>query len=391
MSLTLSDIRGIGRLSADVTAGVTGIVEAMHANIARTAGGYLPQSPLGGVGISATIYRSIRGAARLTGIGLDALLAPLTPASTQSSPSRDNLIAALNGVVGDHLAETGNPLATVMRLRHADAALDRRSLAAIPNATGRLAVLVHGLCLSHHSWQRKEQTHAATMLRGLGYTEVHLHYNTGLHISTNGQTFAALLDQLVADWPVPIEDLVIIGHSMGGLVSRSACHYAARAGHRWPHHLTQMFFVGTPHQGAPLERGGHQLDLLLGKTPYTSALTQLGRIRSAGITDLRYGNLIDEDHAHDRFAPTGDRRRDVALPEGVVCYALAAMLGFGVADDLVGDGLVPLASALGYHDDPALALGLPEERHWVGYGMGHLDLLNRKEVYDQIGRWIAER
>jgi hypothetical protein len=51
------------------------------------------------------------------------------------------------------------------------------------------------------------------------------------------------------------------------------------------------------------------VDLILGVSAYTAPLARLGKIRSAGITDLRYGNLVDEDWAgRDRFAGGGDRR-----------------------------------------------------------------------------------
>ena len=396
----LSDVRGFSRLAIEAAAGLTGFVESMHHNIAHASGviGPPPQGPM--VGISGWVYRGIQGAVRMAGGGLDALLTQLDPAlgEQSSSPGRDAVLSALNGVLGDHLAASGNPLAIPMRAHHDGVALEleRRALAAaIPAPTGRLAVLVHGLFLNHWKWERKGHDHGAALARDLGYTPVYLHYNSGLNISTNGRNFADLLEALVEQWPVPLEDLVIIGHSMGGLVSRSAHHYGAAAGHAWPEHLSNLLFLGTPHHGAPLERGGHQLDLLLGKSPYTAALTKFGRMRSAGITDLRYGNLVDEDwQDHDRFEHVGDRRRGLPLPKGVRCHAIAATVGNGVGglnDRLVGDGLVPLRSALGHHEEPHLALGLPDSQQWIGRGMNHLDLLNRQEVYEQIRRWLAPR
>ncbi len=194
-------------------------------------------------------------------------------------------------------------------------------------------------------------------------------------------------------WPVPLAELAIIGHSMGGLVSRSACHYGRLSGHAWPRHLKKLVLLGTPHHGAPLERGGHWVDILLGLSPYTAPLARLGKIRSAGITDLRHGNLLDEDWAgRDRFERGGDRRRPVPLPEGVRCYALAVTLareGGGLGDRLLGDGLVSVNSALGRHPDPNRTLGFPPARQWVGYGMNHLDMLGRPEAYEQIKQWLA--
>nr|HPG81543.1 alpha/beta hydrolase [Piscinibacter sp.] len=149
----------------------------------------------------------------------------------------------------------------------------------------------------------------------------------------------------------------------------------------------------TPHHGAPLERAGHWVDLVLGATPYAAPFARLGKVRSAGITDLRHGHLLDEDWVgRDRFARGGDRRQPVLLPENLRCYALAASLGAqggALKERLLGDGLVPLDSALGVHKDPARALDFPPERQWVGYGMNHLDLLGRPEVYAKLKEWLA--
>ncbi len=253
-------------------------------------------------------------------------------------------------------------------------------------------MLVHGLCLNGRQWNRDGHDHGAALSRDLGYTPVYLHYNTGLHVSVNGRAFADLLESFVAEWPVPVEELVIIGHSMGGLVSRSACHYGTAAGHRWPGHLRKLVFLGTPHHGAPMERGGQWLHLALGKSRYTAAFTHLARICSAGITDLRYGNLLDVDWQDmDRFEHPGDTRQAVPLPEGVQCFAIAASTASepgGLRDRFVGDGLVPLKSALGQHDEPQRALNIPEHRQWTGRAMNHFDLLSRQDVYRQMKLWL---
>jgi len=110
--------------------------------------------------------------------------------------------------------------------------------------------------LNDRHWHRDGHDHGAALARDLGYTPLYLHYNTGLHISTNGRAFADLLQMLVAEWPAPLEELVIIGHSMGGLVSRSACYYGAFNGHDWLRHLRKLIFLGTPHHGTPMERTG---------------------------------------------------------------------------------------------------------------------------------------
>ncbi|MDP1900176.1 MAG: alpha/beta hydrolase [Rubrivivax sp.] len=392
-----ADLRGAARLATDATAGLTDLVEAMHERIAR-----LPGVPAAGVagrtrGITGLVYKSIRGVTHLVGGSIEALLGLLAPALApgETTPQREALVAALNGVLGDYLAETGNPLATPMAWRREGRALmlEPAALAArLPDAGARLLVLLHGLCMNDLQWCREGHDHGAALARELGYTPVYLHYNTGLHVSINGHALARQMEQLLAAWPVPVQRLVLLGHSMGGLVARSALHCATQAGAAWPARLDDLVFLGTPHHGAPLERAGHWVDLLLGATPYAAPFARLGKVRSAGITDLRHGNLLDEDWVgRDRFAHGADRRQIVPLPEHVRCHALAATIGQeqgDMKDRLLGDGLVPLDSALGRHKDTARTLAFAEDRQWVGHGMSHLDLLSRPEVYARLRDWL---
>lgn len=394
-----ADLRGVNRLTIDGIVGVVDLVEAMHRNIASVPGILAKPSEGRTTGITRLVYWSIRRVISLVGHGLDRLLARLEPLLNERSawPGREAMLAALNGVLGDYLAASNNSLAITMRLRRGGIALpgERQPLAAaIPQAGGKLLVLLHGLCMNDLQWRRKGHDHGAALARDLGYTAVYLHYNSGLHISTNGRAFAEFLETLVQRWPVPLTELVLIGHSMGGLVARSACHYGALAQHEWVRRLDKLVFVGTPHNGAPLERGGNWVDMLLSSSAYSAPLARLGKIRSAGITDLRFGNLVDEDWKKlDRFERSRDLRLAVPLPEGVACYAIAATTGKtagDLSDRLIGDGIVPLASALGRHANPRLALTFDESRQWVAYGINHLDLLSRPEVYAQIKRWLAE-
>lgn len=395
----VSDLRGVSRLAVDATTGITGLVEAMHLGIARVPaklGGPLVEGAV--TGMAWPVYRSIHGVTRALGGGIDLLLARLAPmlGHVDSSPAREAAIAALNGVLGDHLTETGNPLAITMHWRKdgKPLALTREALAAaFPMASAKIVVLVHGLCMNDLQWTRQEHNHGAALARNLGYTPVYLHYNSGQHVSTNGRALTAMLDALVAAWPVPVEELAIVAHSMGGLVARSAHHYGTVAGHAWRRHLRKLVFLGTPHHGAALERGGHRLHRLVDRTPFMAPLASLGKIRSAGITDLRHGSLLDEDwHGRDRFAHAEDARRPVPLPEGVACFAIGATTASAPSDPrarLLGDGLVPLASALGRHRDPERTLPLPEAQQWVACGASHFDLLSRAEVYERIHRWLA--
>jgi len=393
-----ADLRGVNRLTIAGVSGVVDLVEAIHHQIAVLPRMIARPRQHRTTGISRLVYRSIRGVVGLVGHGLEGVLSRFAPLSGERStwPGREASLAALNGVLGDYLDATSNPLAITMRLRRGGIALpcEREALAAaIPQAGGKLVVLLHGLCMNDLRWKRNGHDHGAALARELAYTPVYLHYNSGLHISANGRAFAEHLEALVCHWPASLTEVVLIGHSMGGLVARSACHYGALARHEWVRRLDKLIFLGAPHHGAPLERAGNWVDILLGANAYTAPLARVGKVRSAGITDLRFGNLVDEDwNAGDRFARTGDRRVPVPLPQGVACFAIAATTG-KTADHLSGrvpgDGIVPLASSLGRHANPRLDLPFDESRRWVAHGTNHLDLLDRPEVYARIRGWLA--
>jgi pimeloyl-ACP methyl ester carboxylesterase len=380
--MNMDDLRGAARLAVDATIGITDLVEKMHHTIQL---GHLPlgasRADVTG-GLTGLIYRSIRGTTRVVGRGLDMGLAPVAAMlpEGESTAARDAWVSAINGVYGDHLVRTGNPLAIEMSFRRDGARVDpRRPADTLEGATGRLLVIVHGLCLNDQHWARDGDNRIEAVAVEHGYTPVHLRYNTGRSIATNGREFADLLETLLLHWPQPAPEVAIVGHSMGGLVARSAVHHGRAARHEWARSLSRLVFLGTPHQGAPLERGGHRLDYIMELSPYVAPFARLGKSRSAGITDLRYGSI------------TEDEQEFVPLPQEVECYALAATLGKRrgrVAERLVGDGLVPLDSALGRHKDATRTLALPEDRQWVGYEMGHLELLGRPEVYAQLRKWL---
>jgi hypothetical protein len=295
-----------------------------------------------------------------------------------ASAARDAVVAALNGVLGDHLERSGNPLATRMALRVRPAGAAKGP---------RVLLLVHGLCMSDRQWTRGGHDHGQALAGSLGYCAVYARYNTGRHISVNGAELAVQLEALVEKWPVAVDSLAIIGHSMGGLVVRSALRHALQAGMAWPARLRQLVFLGTPHHGAPLERGGNWLHRGLGVSPYVAPFARLSGLRSAGITDLRHGSLQEPGGAGNRFAQR-DTRTAVPLPHGVACYAIAGALGEGGTDEWLGDGLVPLASALGRHPKPTRDLHIPPSHQWIARGVNHLDLLSSEAVYRRLRRWL---
>ena len=393
-----ADLRACSRLAIEATIAVTDLLENMHHNISRLPGVFGEATEEPARGITGLVYRSIRGVTRKVGHGVDSILSVVAPQSLPDdvSTQREVLVAVLNGVVGDYLLATDNPLQIHMQFRREGKALELTPAAlagSIPGVSGKIVVLAHGLCMSDLQWQRRGHNHGEALAAEAGFTPVYLHYNSGLHISTNGHEFSEKLEQLIQAWPVPVEQLVIIGYSMGGLLARSACEDARRTGKSWIRHLRDLVFIGTPHDGSPLERTGNRLDALLGASPYTVALSRLGKVRSAGITDLRHANLDDADwHDHDRFKSRRVRREAVPLPEGVRCYAIAGSVARrpnGLSERLAGDGLVPLFSALGSHRSPKRNLGLPESRRWIAYKTNHLDLLASADAYARISAWLS--
>jgi pimeloyl-ACP methyl ester carboxylesterase len=386
----LQDLRGASRLLVDASVNVTDIVETMHRTI------QLWRPPLGQPteertrGITGFVYRSVRGGMRLVGEGLDhglaGLSALLSEPPAESTPGRDAFVALVNGVHGDYLERTGNPLGIEMSLRYHGRRVDPDRPAAsldrdLPAVTGRLLVLVHGLCMNDRQWARAEHDHGAGLSEALGYTPIYVRYNSGRRVHANGRALAELLETLVRKFTPSVEQMVIVGHSMGGLVARSACHHASEAGLTWPARLRKLVFLGTPHHGALLERVGVFLETVMELSPYSDPFTRIAKARSDGINDLCHGSITSGTHD------------PVPLPEGVECYAAAATRASrrcALGDHLIGDGLVGIDSALGRHRDERHDLAIPKRHQWIGYEMGHLDLLDHPETFDRLRTWLRD-
>lgn len=249
---------------------------------------------------SGLVYDLIRTITSGIGNRLDSALSHLEPelAHINSSNERAAILSILNGVLGDHMTTKGNPLTITMAFRRKGKVLTltKEALtAAMPDVQGKVLLMLHGHCMNELEWCRKGHDHGKVLAAANGYTPMYLRYNTGLHISQNGRALADLLEEMVQAWPVPVQEISVLGYSMGGLVARSALHYGTQAQHSWVQQVKKLIFIGTPHHGSMVEQVGNLVDIALEVSPYSQALSRLGKIRSAGTTDLRHGNLIDED------------------------------------------------------------------------------------------------
>ncbi len=366
-------------------------------------------------GLTGFVYRAVHGVTALVGHALEAAFTRLEPLlanlmdAPPETPQREAMLAALNGVLGDRLAQQHNPLATPMTLRLNGKALDWQDptclsdLATDTTLQPKVLLVIHGLCMNDLQWQ-SPGTHAgdapldpgADLAAALGYTPLYLRYNSGLHTSENGALLSAQLELLTRHWPAGLTELRVLAHSMGGLITRSALHHAQqhrpKQGADWPQLLKAIVFLGTPHHGSPLERAGNWIDVVLGATPFSRPFAKLGHLRSAGITDLRYGFLLDTDwQGRDRFRRQPDQRTHVPLPTGVACYTVAATTAkqrSPLAERILGDGLVPLDSALGQHPDAQRCLNFPKAHQHIAYGTHHMQLLRSPAIAARVLQWL---
>ena len=387
MPVSRSDLEGAVQASADAVLGVTDVVESAHATIARPW-----RRERRTRGVSRWVYRSVRAVTRGVARVLGVALAARPGGPVRESASRDAVVAVLNGAFGDALEAEGNPLAFPTELRYRGAPFEPEAAASVlEGATGTLLLMVHGLCMHDGRWGDAEHDTTAELARGLGATPVGVRYNSGRHVSQNGRDLAGLIDRLAAAWPGGLGRVVIVAHSMGGLVARSALEAARRDGQGWLGLEVDLVTLGTPHHGAPLERLGSVVDGLLGLNRFFEPYARLGKARSAGVTDLRFGNVLEDDWAGlDRFERGPDRRRHVPLPDDVRVYTVAASpSGTALGDRTVGDGLVPLDSALGRHPDPARDLEVAPGRQWVAAGLNHFDLVRSPAVTARVLEWLA--
>lgn len=304
----------------------------------------------------------------------------------------------INGAVGDYLHAQQNGLGIGMALyaENRPLPLTREALLQLhPQPTAKLCVLVHGLGCNEGSWAyrdpaspERERSYGAGLAADLGFTPLFVRYNTGLAIAKNGQHLTDLLDALLAAYPIPVEELVLIGHSMGGLVIRHACHRGAQHHSPWVSHVRQVFYLGSPHDGAPLALLGEIATQVLYAVPnpITRLIGDIFNLRSQGVKDLRAAPLLEASHAG-------------AAPRQAVPWLSSAQhyLIFGTLTEdprhlvaiLLGDGLVLVPAMPATPPDDAGLYPILRD-HIVCFAQtDHIQLACDPKVYQQIRQWCA--
>jgi pimeloyl-ACP methyl ester carboxylesterase len=358
----------------ELLSGVVGVVEGVHRALASGAHEV----------VASGVYDTVR-AGIAVGSGVVGVVARLVGVSSPMAPVVESVVVqrvvgVANGAFGEHAESRGGvvPAGMTVRLDHRRVELDRASLAAAyPSASGRVVVFLHGLVETDRSWfHRPEPDRGRTgtdfgsrLAEDLSCSPVYVRYNTGRHIFDNGRELVDLLSELVEEWPAPVTEIVLVGHSMGGLVARSAVHQAG--GMPWLSKVTRLVCLGSPHTGAPLERGVVRAATLLGRFATMAPAVRLMALRSDGIKDLARGSL------HRDGQPV-----DTVVPAGVRQYFVVATLSRSEGSlwgRLVGDLLVAPSSA----GDPSQTADV----EWLG-GLHHFDLLHHDAVYDAVLGWL---
>jgi pimeloyl-ACP methyl ester carboxylesterase len=397
--MATNEVRALGDLaveSVDVTVmtPVQQVHEAIATRVFRAVGPGGEPARLVHDRIATSVYRGLRRvgtrAGATAGAAAEALSGKDEVRVLDRSPAGRFARAAINAIVGDKLEEQASDVRIELGVRHRgrDLPVAAEALAAaFPEATPRVAIFIHGLGEDERAWRLRAAdqggaTYGSRLRADLGFTPVHLRYNTGLHISDNGRRLSCLLGELVAGWPVPPEEVLLIGHSMGGLVARSACHEAGLRERSWLALVRNVVFLGSPHLGAPLEKIVNAGACGLGIAPESRPFAGILNTRSVGIKDLRFGNVCDGDwQGTEPDAFLQNTRRALPAPESPAFHHVIATLTTGERHPvgvIAGDLLVRYASASGR----GIAAARTTTRHFGG--RTHFHLLNDPEVYAHL-------
>lgn len=381
------------RAADDVVLGtVRGVHDAVAARVHGAVGGAVGGGGVASLthrlhrGIATGVFAGVSGGLRLGSAGLRlAARHGAGGGALEDSPGGRFLSGAVNGLIGDQLRADADPVYFDLAVRHEGREVPPRRAAlaaAYPRATGKVVVFVHGLCEVEDVWWRPEcprgeeprRRSYGDRLAEQGWTPVYLRVNTGLPVGENGAALSALLQRLAEEWPVEVDRLALVGHSMGGLVVRAAGAVSSDRSRSWTDLVTDVVCLGTPHLGAPLERVVERGVRALGRLPEAAPFGRILEFRSVGILDLRHGLSPDvQNLPHARYRLVGatlSRRPD------------------GPGSGTLGDLLVPFASAMGRGRDGTEMFPGAETLHVRG---DHFDLLNHARVHAALGEWLADR
>ena len=396
------ELRALSRLAGAELGSGAGGIGSLHDAIAQRVFGALGPAALPvrhtHDAIARGVYLSLQGAGALAGLAAGEVLSRRAGGdgrSLSTTPRGAQALAILNGLYGDALEAEASDLQEPMAVRAHGRVVPPEPgalRAAFPAASGRLVVFLHGLMETEHAWRLGGRPSYGERLAGdLGSSALDVRYNSGRHVSQNGRSLDELFEALVAAWPVPVEEIALVGHSMGGLVARSAAHQGAEAGHAWAGRVRHVVSLGTPHLGAPIAQGVHYAAHALHAVPETRPLGRFLRRRSAGIRDLRQGSLVDRDWEDcDPDALRAAACAEVPLLAGAThCFVTASVTRDPdhPVGRLVGDALVLTSSAAGRGRTRRLPFREEDGMH-VG-GAHHLALLNHPAVYARLRAWLA--
>lgn len=291
------------------------------------------------------------------------------------------LSSIASGFLGDWLESRGNPLALSMEFRHRGQVLSLEA-PQVPQPESTLVVLIHGLMELESIWTfpgRPEEHYGSHLDNALdtGVTTLGLRYNTGRPIYRNGRQLAGELEQLVSAWPVPVRRLILVGHSMGGLLIRSACHYGLTGNHQWVQALKDCVYIGSPHDGSWLAKGAQASAGMLKALPrdYLKVAGEVIDLRSEGIRNLSRGDVL-----------AGEGELAALVPDArhfVVCGLLSGH-SRNPLNALFGDALVHESSAQGRGQQ---SWELADSATFPG--VDHIRLAHHEAVAQQLVEWLS--
>lgn len=404
------EMRDAGKLAGSELGQLTDLVRDVHlattSRLFAVAGKHGRPIKLMHDGISAIAYGSTKLGVKylppVAGLVASAFQDP-SAESAHDRPGGRFVLGAVSGFRGDRLGERQSALAPQMRMRLHGGQLRRMPSNLVDDAThtgtatGRLAIFAHGLCetdlcwsfAAQKRWGERSTTYGSKLRDDDGWTPLYLNFNTGVHISANGLELAEQLEELVQTWPVEVTEIAIVGHSLGGLVGRSAAHQGNARGHAWAGKLRHIVGLGAPHLGAPLERFVNRGTHRLARLPETRPIATWLNRRSVGIKDLRYGAVLEDDWlGFDADELLFDRCTPATMLPGVAYSVASATLSREPEGLFAIDLLVQHNSAHGIGKVRSIPFEQDRTFH-LGGRKHHFDLLADPLVYEQLRGWLA--